>query len=80
VDKTVRKFHSHAAAEQADIEYYRSLTPQQRLDLLLDLIGQSTSHAAEQGFARVYQISQLHANKHATGRAQDLADLKKIED
>jgi hypothetical protein len=80
VEKIVRKFQSHAAAEQADTEYYRSLKTQHRLDLLLDLLRQVTSNEAEQGFARVYRITKLHANKHATGRAQDLADLKRIED
>ena len=34
----VRKFSSHAAAEEADRAYYRSLTPNQRLDILLELI------------------------------------------
>ena len=63
-------------------------------DLLLDLLKQATSHEPEQRFARVCRITQLHpgglpvsvigkaeliANKHATGRAQDLADLKRIE-
>jgi hypothetical protein len=74
VEKIVRKLQSHAAAEQADTEYYRSLTPQQRLDLLLDLLRQVTSNEAEQGFVRVYRITKLHANK------QGLADLKNIED
>jgi hypothetical protein len=60
VEKFVRKFESHAAAEQADQEYYRSLTPQQRLDLLLELVRQATSHEGQQGFARVYRITQLH--------------------
>jgi hypothetical protein len=60
VEKIVDKFKSHAAAEEADDEYYRSLTPQQRLDLLLELVSQATSHEAQQGFARVYRITQLH--------------------
>ena len=35
---TVRRFDSHSEAEEADRAYYRSLTPQQRLDLLIELV------------------------------------------
>jgi hypothetical protein len=38
VDRTVAKFSSHAEAGQATREYYRSLTPQQRIEILLELI------------------------------------------
>jgi hypothetical protein len=35
---TVRRFDSHTDAEAAHREYYRSLTPQQHLDLLVELV------------------------------------------
>jgi hypothetical protein len=58
MDKVVRKFGSFAEAEKADREYYRSLTGQQRLDLLLELIAstQDTEDEAAKGFERVYRI------------------------
>jgi len=59
--KTIRVFHSFAEAEQADREYYRSLTPEQRLDILLDLDAQrwDSPDEAAKGFERVYRITQL---------------------
>lgn len=38
MEKTVQRFTSHAEADRADREYYRSLTPQQRVDLTLELV------------------------------------------
>ncbi len=54
-------FDSFEAAEQADLEYYASLTPQQSLEILLDLIAayqESLGEPAE-GFARVHRIVEL---------------------
>ena len=58
MEKVVRKFGSFAEAEKADREYYRSLTGQQRLDILLELIAsvQDTDGEAAKGFERVYRI------------------------
>ncbi len=41
MEKVVRKYRSHQEAEEADIEYYRSLTPEQRLEILYTLVEQS---------------------------------------
>lgn len=41
MEKVVRQFRSHQEAEEADIEYYRSLTPEQRLEILYTLVEQS---------------------------------------
>ena len=60
MEKVARTFKSHAEAERADLAYYRSLTPQQRLDLLLEMVSQAISHEPEQGFARVCRIIKLH--------------------
>ena len=38
MEKVVRKFKTHAEADRADREYYRTLTPGQRVDILLQLI------------------------------------------
>jgi hypothetical protein len=61
MERRVAKFSSHQEAEQADLEYYRSLTPQQRLDILLELIEASRKEgdAASERFERVYRIVKL---------------------
>ncbi len=58
MDKVVRKFGSFAEADQADREYYRSLTGQQRLDILLELIAsvQEAEGVREKEFERVWRI------------------------
>lgn len=58
MDKVVRKFGSFAEAEKADREYYRSLTGQQRLDILLELIASARDAENEEakGFERVWRI------------------------
>ena len=38
MEKAARIFHSLAEAGKADDEYYRSLTPEQRLEILFDLV------------------------------------------
>lgn len=37
MERTIRFFKSFAEAEEADKEYYRSLTPAQRIEILLIL-------------------------------------------
>lgn len=61
VDLTVRKFTSHAEADAADLAYYKSLTPQERWDILLTLIQQvqESADASQQGFTRVYRVIKL---------------------
>jgi hypothetical protein len=55
-----RVFHSFAESERADRAYYRSLTPSQRLDLLLELIQQWQGDETAKGFERVYRVVELH--------------------
>lgn len=57
MERTVAKFSSHKAAEKANLEFYRSLTPQQRLDILLELIENSRREgdAAAERFERVIE-------------------------
>ncbi len=38
MEKVVQKFSSHVEAEEADRKYYASLTPEQRLNILLELV------------------------------------------
>jgi hypothetical protein len=48
----VAKFRSFEEAEKADREFYRNLTPQERLEILLELL----NHAPEQRLERVYRV------------------------
>jgi hypothetical protein len=60
METVARKFSSFAESDRADREYYRSLTPEQRLDILLELVARAQDDEAEQGFARVYRVVKLH--------------------
>jgi hypothetical protein len=57
----VAKFRTFLEAEAATRDYYRSLSPPQRLELLFQLraMMQEESNAASGRLARVYQIAQL---------------------
>lgn len=59
--KQIKVFESHAAADADDAEYYASLTPQQRLDLVLELSArfQKDSDAAVERRSRVYRVVEL---------------------
>ena len=61
MDRVVARFASFQEADEADRRYYRQLTPQQRLDLLLDMIAQhhEGDDASSKGFERVYRIVKL---------------------
>ena len=59
MEKVMFVFHSFKEADQADKEYYLSLTPDQRMQILFDLRKQwPVGEHAESGFglARVYRI------------------------
>lgn len=60
MEKVGRKYRSFAEAEKAEREYYRSLTPQQRLDLMLDIIRQGAPDEAFQKIEKVCRIVKLH--------------------
>jgi hypothetical protein len=55
-----RKFSSFAESDRSDREYYRSLTPEQRLDILPELVAWAQADEIEQGFAGVYRVVKLH--------------------
>jgi hypothetical protein len=60
MERTLRVFRSFEESDKADREYYKSLSPQQRLDLLLELIQQRQGDEAAKGFERVCRIVKLH--------------------
>jgi hypothetical protein len=57
MQSAVRKFKSHGQADAAERAYYRSLTPEARLDILLTLIerGKLPDEIGQKP-ARVYHI------------------------
>jgi hypothetical protein len=61
MERVAVKFDSHEEARQASWEYYRRLAPQQRLDILLELMGMSRKEAdaSSERLERVYRISEL---------------------
>jgi hypothetical protein len=61
VDKVAKVFHSFEDADRADEAYYANLTPQERLDILLDLIEQHRRSLGEtdQRLERVYRVTEL---------------------
>ena len=59
MEKVVHIFHSFADAERAEIEYYRALTPEKRMEILFDLIANAHGDEIEQRSERVYRIVKL---------------------
>ena len=58
MERIGRKFASFAAAERAERDYYRSLTPGRRMEILFELLAQvrGHDHEAAEGFPRVYRV------------------------
>jgi hypothetical protein len=55
VEKVVRKHKSLAEADRADSDFYKKLSPKERLNILLQL----TKYEPERRFERVYRITKL---------------------
>ncbi len=63
MERVAAEFRSQEDAAKADALYYRQLTPQQRLQILMQLIEQAHPdlHAPGQGLQRVYRIVKLES-------------------
>jgi len=61
MEPVVAKFRTHKEAEDATREYYRRLTPAERLEILFQLRDMHIKgeNAASGRLARVYRITQL---------------------
>ena len=61
MERVVAKFRTHQEAEEATLAYYRSLSPEERLEMLFQLRAahHKDDDASSQGLARVYRIAQL---------------------
>ena len=73
MQKVVRKFRSFHEADNADYEYYRTLSGDEKLQILLELIMPENPDAAViERSARVHPLSELEEH-------QDQADIKLLE-
>jgi hypothetical protein len=59
VEKVARIFGSFAEADKADRESYQSFTPEQRLEMLCDLIASAYPDEIKQRLERVYRVIKL---------------------
>ncbi len=61
VERVWRRFEGHEEARRANLDYYRRLSPQQRLDILLELMSafRKEEDASSERLERVCRISQL---------------------
>jgi hypothetical protein len=59
VEKIVRVFRSLEEADEADLRVYASLSPEERLKILIELRDRRHPDAAEQGLARVCRVVEL---------------------
>jgi hypothetical protein len=64
MDYVIRRYDSLAEADSAEAQYYGSLTPEERLDILFDLIEsyRSANGEGSKGFERVYRVDELSRN------------------
>ena len=59
MEKVARKFCSFAEAGKADREFYQSLLPEQRLEILCDLITSAYPNEIKQRLERVCHVIKL---------------------
>lgn len=61
--KVVRRFDSFEESDRADRSYYARLDPQERLEILLDLLlrRRAEQDEATEGFVRAYRVVELAA-------------------
>jgi uncharacterized protein YdeI (YjbR/CyaY-like superfamily) len=60
VPKEANVFRSFHESEAADKVFYHSLTPEERLAILFELIARATPDESQQRVERVYRIVKLH--------------------
>ncbi len=61
MEPRIAKFRTHREAEEATLEYYRRLSPAERLEILFQLraLAHKEDDATSGRLARVYRIAQL---------------------
>ena len=58
--KEANIFRSFSESDAADRAYYHSLAPEQRLEILFELIARANPDESQQRLERVYRIVKLH--------------------
>jgi uncharacterized protein YdeI (YjbR/CyaY-like superfamily) len=56
VEKIVKKFRTFAESEAADRDFYRSLTPEQRMEIFFEINSRGRGNEAEQRLERVCRV------------------------
>ena len=61
MERVLRSFNQFAEAEEADWKYYASLSPQERLNIMLEIVAQTLESLGEttKGLERVYRVIEL---------------------
>lgn len=61
MEPRIAKFRTHQEAEEATLEYYRRLSPAERLEILFRLraVAHKEEDAASGRLARIYRIAEL---------------------
>jgi hypothetical protein len=64
MERVVGVFEGNEAADRADAAFYVSLTPQERVDLVLELVARHRESLGEagQGFKRVCRVIDLRGS------------------
>lgn len=62
MERAVRKFTTHAEADEADRHYYQSLTSQERMEIMLELVRRYQEGFGDESarrLKRVYRVVKL---------------------
>jgi len=72
VEKTVRKFKSFAEGEKSDRDFYKKLSPQERLNILLQLSKHEPERRDIGHTTRGARVSGMHSNQSVLWRIRSL--------
>lgn len=61
MEYVIERFESLQDADEAEDAYYAALSPDERLDILLEIVARGNEGAGEaaEGFARVHRVTEL---------------------
>lgn len=63
MERVARKFQSHAESDEADREHYRSLTPEQRIEVMFALCLGWTGDQDADAFPRLSRVCRVIGSK-----------------
>ncbi|MFN7923409.1 MAG: hypothetical protein U0Q16_25125 [Bryobacteraceae bacterium] len=59
LEKVIRVFHGFAEAEVAELAEDQSMTPEQRIELMLELRERFEPNSSQQALERVFRVTRL---------------------